>query len=371
MEKSFKSLAWTNPVETETPVESRNIIGSLCDLCIADETHVEANAFCQDCQQLLCPSCHKVHQSDTDTSQHQVHTGQDRRYSIDKATNTRSTRSKRNHEDDCSSRKAVYVRQIEIASPTDERKAVVTSIEVLPDGCLLVCDYGNKNLKLFDTEYEVLSVVRLSSEPWGIVALTSRDALVNLPEMYCLQTVKIRKKCKLVLEEKRKTIFKCYKMIKYQEDLIVSAQDDFYYFIYIIDTSGKVIRCIYSEPKQDGGILQNVQSLSLSKDTKIIYIANKWLGFVGLSLTGTVMFKYSEAGETNHVGVCKDWDNLVYISCCDLDKVVMISDSGVKVKDLLILNGMNPECIAYSEIESKLFIYSGSTKKLLCFKLKS
>ena len=359
-----KSVATSVEINSCSSFEFSNIIESLCDLCIASDTHVEANAFCEECEQLFCPSCRKLHQSSDSTGQHQIYIEQNQTKCKDQGVNPYDS-------NDSNNRKAVYIRQVDLSSDTDECVIEVSAIEPLVDGRVLICDSGNNTVKLFNKNYEILSGIKLQYSPFGVVALTSRIVYVNMPDVCCLQKLTINNKCELTLDGKRKTIFKCYRMINYKGDLIVYALDDFYYFIYIIDTYGKVIRCIYSEPKLDaGGFLHNVKSMTLSKDETTIYIVNEWIGMVGLSMTGSITFKYKEANETSHVGVCKDLGGVVYITCPDLNKVVMVTSNGEKLRDILSLDGMNPEFISYSRADSQLLIYSRSTQKLLCFKIK-
>lgn len=365
----------TIPVEPDAILEP-SITDSLCQMCIHDDEGIVAIAFCKCCKQLLCHPCHKIHQN-IDSGLNEEMKPPDERPVLNKLPQASGKESKvqfgRTQVRDSTLsemrkiRQPILIKEIEIQTPTDADCASVCAMETLPSGLLIVCDNGNNKIKLFNQDYQPISEVSLTSEPGGIAVLSSSSAIVNLPEEKCFQKVKIRSKCILVLKEKRRTIFKCYKIKRHHDRLVVSVQDDLSSHINITDTDGKVIRCIYNEHKQAKGFLQDIYSLSLSRDGKVIYVISLDLGCVGLSLTGEAVFKYKEPGEASHTGMCTDLNGMLYFACSDTDKVVMVNKKGEKVKDLLVLKNVHPEFISYSDTDSRLFIFSSASRKLLCY----
>ena len=357
----------------QKPVESNNTTGPdqiadlLCDLCIHDDDHIEATAFCKDCKQYLCTTCHRVHQRGTATKQHEVVRG---RNNLPQSNKQRSEAHPEPVKDSAKTnvdKKAVYLEQIAIGSSKDKYFSSVNAKETMIDGSMLVCDYGNYKLKLFDSDGDFLYEMGLSSEPYGLASLNSTEAIVTLPKESCLQNVKIKSNDMVQLGKKLKTKMKCEKILKYKEHFLVTAYDDVYFCISVIDWNGKLIQSLYNEPKQAVEIFESYYEIALSPDIKTVYITNKEDGCVGLSLTGEIIFKYKEPGEGGHFGVCTGPEGYIYVACFDSDKIIMLNKGGKKIKDLVSLKGMRPSYVEYNAAENKLYVGQTNTNKMLCY----
>lgn len=379
--------------DTDTKLDS-DTIKSLCEVCIKTDESM-AIAICKNCKQFLCHVCHQAHKHDTPsldiktvktkclpqppspTGKTPSPTGKtpsptrktQRKWSV---SSTGSTKSDTLERERIAYPQADFLGQIEVKSISDVERVAVTAVESLPNGLLFVCDSGNyklKLLRLFGQRHEIVSEVCLTSEPGGVAFLSSKNAIISLPEEKCLQKVKIKERANLVLQERRRTIFKCFKLVKYHGNLIASAQDDFNFYILVMDTEGKVLRCIYKEPKPTSRLLQNMSALALSRGGKTLLVVHQSLGCLGMLLSGDIVFKFSEPGEHFHTGLCSDINGNLYIGCYITDKIVMISKSGERLCDFLTFKRMHPETIYLSD-DSKMYVFSGSTKKLYCYGMK-
>lgn len=372
MRENLPLVAKLGEIETRLT----DTIESLCEVCIKDDENT-AVALCKNCNQLLCHACHETHEQkhklETVIQAEKVVTTKspppfprqsaktDRKWSISSIGSDKGDKSEAK-----AGRQVDFLGQIEVKSVADAYSVSVSEIKSLPNGFLFVCDSGNKKLKLFGSRYEFLFEVCLSSEPGGAAFLTSNGAIISLPEEKCLQRVRIKKRTNIVLQEKRRTIFKCFKLVKFHGDLITTSEDDLNYFIHVIDKEGKLLRCIYNERKETSRLLKNVSSLTLSRDQKSIVVVHPSLGCIGLVLSGNMVFKHREPQEHFHSGGCSDMNGNLYIGCYINDKIVMINSNGQKVCDFLTFRRMNPELVYLNE-ESKLFVFGGVTKKLYCY----
>lgn len=362
----------TNPQskENESDSEMDKYSDSIhCDLCI----QTEAENFCLSCKQYICSTCQKAHQRGTTTKDHKIVRVEDLfSASTDKPGTSEADTQGRNecapaHKVEGKGGKAIYIEQIDISTATDKTRTIVSAIEVTEDGGLLVCDFGNQKVKLFDKDFEILSEVGLTSKPMGMVILATSDLVVSLPHEQCLQKLKVKKDCLLSLEQRIKTKLKYYRLLKYKDKILAYGHDDLYRFFNIIDTDGKTIRCIMNEPRESGGIFKNVFYISLSIDNEKLYVTDMQQGCVGISLSGKLEFTYKEPETKSHHGICGGPDNSVYVACNDSDRVVVIDNKGKKVKDLISVKGLHPAYVVYSKSQGKLFVKRGGTSKVLVY----
>ena len=265
---------------------------------------------------------------------------------------------------------AVSCGQIDISSATDEKQAMVSAMEVIGEGYLLVCDNANKKVKLFDEDSEVLSEVTLSSEPRGMTVFDYSSIVVSLPKEKCLQYMSIDSDNDISLRNKIKTNLRCNKLVKYQESIIAHAYDDSHRFFNVIDKDGQEVRCILSESRNSNGIFNKIRFLSISSDNKILYVTDEQHGCIGLSMNGEVVFRKKGSGTPNHWGISIDPMGFVYIASYDEDKVVAINDRGEKLKDLVHLKALRPCAISFSEADNRLFVKKGSSNLVLIFQIE-
>ena len=369
---SKASKLGANATQPETDCDT-DIYGESthCELC----DQANADMFCLECKQYLCPGCQKIHLRGTITKEHKVVRAEDL-FSVPEEKQVVNQTEANNEKKESRSRKvkvkggqATYVEQIDIAMPTDKRKPIVSAMEVTEDGGLIVCDSGNQKIKLFDSNYAALSELDLTAKPMGMVLVSSSDLIVSLPDEQCLQKVKIKKGCLLTLENKVKTKLNCYRLLRNQDHILAYAHDDLYRFFNIMDTDGNTIRCIMNEPRDSGNepIFKNVFYMCLGTDNKNIYATDEQQGCVGISLNGKVDFTYKDVQTKSHHGVCGGADNSVYLACNDSDKIVAIDKKGQKLKDLISVKGIKPAYLFYNKIGKKLFVKRGGTSKVLIY----
>ena len=360
-------------------------IKTVCEVCIKTNESM-AIAICKNCKQFLCHVCHQAHKDDTSSNDGQIINKTQclppplsptvkmpsptrlaqRKWSVSSTGSTKSDTLERERNQ---YPQTEFLGQIEVKSISDVERVSVTAVESLPNGVLFLCDSSNKKLKLFrlfGQRHEILSEVCLTSEPGSVAFLQSKTAIVSLPEEKCIQKLRIKERGTLVLQERRRTVFKCFKLVKYHADLVASAQDDINFYIILMQTDGKVLRCIYNEPKPTSRLLQSLTSLALSRNGKTILIVSQRIGCVGMLLTGDIKFRFSEPGEHFHTGLCTGKRGNIYIGCYITDKIVMLNKTGEKLCDFLSFKQMQPEAIHFSD-DLKMYVFSGSTKKLFSY----
>ena len=266
-------------------------------------------------------------------------------------------------------RSVQYYAQFDMAaSHSSSEPPAVVAMEVTADGGLLVCDKSSMKVILFDDYYRTVSEVRLTSEPYGMIHLSTGQILVSLPDLQCLQSLKVNKRSKLLLKGRIQTEVKCDRLIHYETNLIVSAHDDKSITFNIMNTDGQVLRCVRNEPIFPEGMFNRLGFIALSPDNCVLYVTEMCNGCIGLSVTtGEVLFVYRESKTKFLFGVCTDSAGYVYLTCTDMDRIVMINNKGKKVKQLATLKDTSPGYMTYSKRHKKLFIKTVYTNKILVY----
>ena len=201
-----KCTTSTKPVDSNDATGPDQVADLLCDLCIHDDDHIEATAFCKDCKQYLCGTCHRVHQRGTATREHEVVRGRNNLPQSNRQhTETHQEPVKDSPKTNVDT-KAVYLEQITIGSLTDKSFSLVNAKETMIGGSMLICDYANHKLKLFNSDGDFLYEKGLSSEPSGMASLTPTEAILTLPEECCLQNVKIKSSHTIVLGKRKNQV---------------------------------------------------------------------------------------------------------------------------------------------------------------------
>ena len=59
----------------------------------------------------------------------------------------------------------------------------ITGMVCLKDGRLILADQGNQLIKLFDSEFNLLTSAKLPNPPWGLALTADNKALVTIPDL--------------------------------------------------------------------------------------------------------------------------------------------------------------------------------------------
>lgn len=263
-------------------------------------------------------------------------------------------------------RKAVHHGEIDISSPSDKKAAIVCAMEVVSEGCLLVCDCANKKVKLFDEDSEVLSEVTLTSEPRGMITFELTDVIVSLPNEKLLQKLRISKDNTVILHRRIQTRLRCSKLVAFETQFIAYAYDDIFRYFNVMDRDGHEIRSIIKMKKDSAQLFDNIRFLTLNTDNKILYVTDATSGCIGLTLNGKIVFKMKNNGTLNCWGVATDSTGCVYTALYDADKIVINHNSSENPIEVVAQKHLRPCAIYYSE-DDRLYVKKGGANLVLIY----
>ena len=103
---------------------------------------------------------------------------------------------------------------------------------------------------------------------------------------------------------------------------LARTQDDFNFYIILMQIEGKLLRCINNESKQTSKLLHNITALALSRNRRNILIVSQSIGCVGMTLAGDFTYRYREQGEHFHTGLCSDKKGNMYVQAINKGHLV-------------------------------------------------
>ena len=257
-----------------------------------------------------------------------------------------------------SERQAVFLRDIDCKLPWDEKRVDISDLENLPDRKVIVSDFVNLKIKLFDSDSKLLSDVKVSSEQWNMAVMSSRDIVVTLPDENCLQHISIEDDETLKLNKRYKTKHQYFKLAKFDQNIIASWTDADYVYFDIIDIDGRRIRRVKKEPIK-GGMFSSISSICLSPDQKVIYVIDGRNCYIGMSLTGEVVFRFQDDMIIDYWGMCAISDDCICVSGSKSRNVVMVQVKDKKVKEIVRLKEKGIGWMAYCQANGLLVVEMG------------
>ncbi|KAL4235700.1 hypothetical protein ACF0H5_004093 [Mactra antiquata] len=110
-----------------------------------------------------------------------------------------------------------------------ETECALRGVTFMQDGNLVLADYKNNKLKLFDSNYTFLAELELSSAPWDVCQATDRpdDVFVTVPYLKTIHRIsvtKISNRYKLVPVEAYRTQGFCWGITCFDGGIAISAK---------------------------------------------------------------------------------------------------------------------------------------------------
>lgn len=248
----------------------------------------------------------------------------------------------------------------------DRERCCITGCEFLPNGKLLVCDNGNKKVKLFDKKFKCVSAHGLHSLPWDIAVVDKERAVVTIPDRKQLQFIgmhhRISIKESVTLEQN------CWGISYSNEQLFVTCWSRDAKEVIILDTRGKPKRRISTVQSQP---FHTPWFVSGFNDT--MYVSD-WGTYIvqGLTTTGIALSKHRKSNLVGPLGLCRDPDENVYVCGRDSNNIHQLSKDGSEHRIFLSeKDGIRqPLNICHRPADDKIIVTSWMSDKITVFRLQ-
>lgn len=253
-----------------------------------------------------------------------------------------------------SNREALFAGEINVYFQTDTVIPSIYKTLELPNGDLISSDRANRKVKLFDHTHKAICEMTLTSEPKGMTFLPPSEILVALNNEKCLQRI-VLNDTGLLLGRKCFTKLCCIDLVTHDKMIIALAENKAKFFITVMDAKGHVQKCIRQESKKTG-IFTDVTYIAKNREGTVVYISDSVSGCIALSMSGDIHFHITDETLDNCRGISVNPEGGLYIVGCHSNNIVLFSDKGEKVKDIIVKNLFSPWSILYSALRNQLMV---------------
>lgn len=253
-----------------------------------------------------------------------------------------------------------YSGNINVRTNIDKKNCWINDCILLSPDRLVVTDGENENIKVLDN-ISVLSTYSTSSEPFGLVALSTDQIVVSLPREGKLALFHVTSTTTPTITKIDEIQVKndCHGIAYKDEKLAIS-------YIYpgsmdIIDMHGKIQHTI--QPKEyKANVLQGPYSIEFGQDKDTLIASDSWANKVRvITFEGKILRTYTSDKLEDSSGLAITGDGVLFV--CSVNGTVHAVSPDFKTNRIIINDDrhvVNPNSITYCDINHRLYISSNS-----------
>ena len=266
-----------------------------------------------------------------------------------------------------SKREAFFAGEINAYFQTDTVIPSIYKTLELPNGDLISSDRANRKIKLFNRTHKAVCEMTLPSEPKGMTFFPPSEILVALNAEKCLQRVVLNDDG-LLMGRKCFTKFCCIDLVTHDKTIIALAENKAKFFITVMDGKGHDKKCFRRESKKTG-IFTDPTYIAKSREGTALYISDSVSGCIALSMSGDILFHINDEILDTCRGISVNSEGGLYIAGCHSNNIVLYSEKGEKVKDILVKNLFSPWSLLYSASRNQLIVSYSQANTIKLFTL--
>lgn len=281
-------------------------------------------------------------------------------------------------------KKAIPIGGHSVRIKDDRTTCHISGCKFLSDGRLLLADYHNKCIKLFDTNFRLVNYLRLRSRPVDLVVTVTvvtgvTELVTSLADDQAIQFVKVTKIC---YADRKVLTIAPYHGLTYSSAQVIYAscsKHEGVGQIHVIDMDGNVIRTIDNDNKERPFMIRPT-SLHVDDERGLLYVVDPGRNCV-LCLDAhpektnnpQPLYIYTDRNLELRVGmITADNDDSLYVTSGNRS-VHQISTSCQKIYEILTAaDGISvPFCLAFSARDGLLFLSEFKENCVKLFKMTS
>ena len=265
-------------------------------------------------------------------------------------------------------RKAILVGQFNVRLPEDSHVCGLKGATFLQDGRIILADYDNQSVKLFDSKLYRGDHLRLSSGPWDVAVTGKKEVAVTLPFESKIQFVSISETIKATRAIKME--MDCYGLVCRDQELIVVCND---YLIgpavQVVSLTGRVKQTIDTD-RNGSRILSDPYYLTVTQTGKLIYVADKDR-IVCMDRHGNVASVYQDTSLCSTRGIDMDNEGNLYVCGYMSNNVYQITMHGIDFRCLMNKEEVyDPWSVKFNENNGTIMITCDASDTIKVFSLQ-
>ncbi|KAK3603822.1 hypothetical protein CHS0354_042825 [Potamilus streckersoni] len=236
---------------------------------------------------------------------------------------------------------------INVKVPGDNENCIANSVDITDEGDIILSDYNNMKIKLFDQHGIFRSSIKVNSGPRGVAYLYERKVAVSLPDENLIQILSIEGK---YLSQFRNiyTQFKAYRLSFFgNQRMLAICDSESHKAITVITFDGQVERQI---SKKKG--VRGLGGVCFDPVKTYAYISDKEV-VTGYTYAGKRRFQY-KFKRTDLRGMTCDLQGNVYVCSRDTRQILQLSPEGKLIKTIVV--PMSPQDVAMEPQSNKMVV---------------
>lgn len=228
----------------------------------------------------------------------------------------------------------------------DRNGCIFNSVDISETGDMILSDYNNCAVKLFDQFGMFRSYAKLNSPPRGVCLFQDKMAAVALPEEGVIRLMSVEGKFLSQIRELH-TSFKAYRICNYRNKLMGICYTKACRSLSIVERTGRIEKTITRKRdyKGLGGVAYDpIKNYMYMSDRDAITCFNG---------TGKQVFRNTYR-RTDLRGMALDCQGNLYVCSHDSGQVLQIAADGTLIKSILV--PVSPQDVAIEPMGNKMIV---------------
>ncbi|XP_045192593.2 uncharacterized protein LOC123548962 [Mercenaria mercenaria] len=265
-------------------------------------------------------------------------------------------------------RKAILAGQFNVRLQEDSNVCGLKGAAFMQDGRIVLADYDNHNVKVFDSKLYRGSQLRLSSGPWDVEVTGPKEVAVSLPFESKIQFIAVTDQLKAT--RSIKLDMDCYGIVCRNQELIVVCND---YLIgpavQVVSLTGRIKQTIDTD-RSGRRILSDPYYLTVTPTGKLIYVSDKDR-IVCMDRHGNVTSVYQDVSLRNARGIDIDNEGNLYVCGYMSNSVHQITMHGIDFRCLISKEQVwDPWSVKFSEGNGTIMVTCDASDTIKVFSLQ-
>ena len=228
----------------------------------------------------------------------------------------------------------------------DRNSCIFNSVDISETGDIILSDFNNCSIKLFDQFGMYRSSTKLNSPPRGVCIFPDKIAAISLPEEGLIKLMSIEGKFLSHIRELH-TSFKAYRICDYRNKLLGICYTKACRSLAIVERTGRIEKTLTR--KRDFKGLGGVAYDPLKNQ---LYMSDRD-AITCFNAAGQQVFRNTYR-RTDLRGMTLDCQGNLYVCSHDSGQVLQISSDGELIKSILV--PMSPQDVAIEPMGNKLVV---------------
>lgn len=344
-----------------------------CDPCLSELNSVEAEMYCEDCNQFLCETCIRFHKKFASTMSHilvdkntmsetlskpEAYGIYNIDHQIQPSQQQTTSQSMSKHSHRYENTALAHIDDLNVKTDRDEHNCNITGSELLTADFLVLADNHNNSVKILDTKHRmVITEYRLSSAPWNVAVVEDEQLAVTLPKERAIQFLTLSEG--MLFEGKRLKVDGDCRGIAYSHHrLAVTCDSPTPSKIEILDMHGRIIKTL-SKDRNGKHLFKCPQNLASTPDGDYLYVTDRvTCDVTKITFDGEIVATYDDPTLCSPEGIAVTSDGTLIVCNYKNNMLHLVSPECEKLKILKPLTDdvLCPTAICYCEKRNRLYV---------------